>query len=228
MWHVYFRRFALSVFAVCIVILLSFCLVALNTQTEQSNTQRVALQFPFLIDGTDLIAEYFLSYEGDYFEDQSGDFVMDCGGLCVYNRSDTQITFASLNIETLDGLYTFEGTCIPPHTKVVMLEKYKSANPESGAYFAAGKTVCTTKTNVVNALQLEVIAVGCMKVTNISASPLSNITLYYKRYDSQWDIYIGGVTYAISAGDLQPGESILVFPDNYAKGYSKVLYATAE
>lgn len=226
MWYLYFRRMVLAVFAVFAGAVLTLSLVAWNTFPVQADTQREEIHFPFLIDGTELIAEYFVSYEGDYFEDKSGEFLMDAAALCVYNRGDAHIEFASVYIETLDGVYCFEGTCIPPHTKVVILEKYKSAYPRSPVYFAAGRTVNAKKESVMESLLIKAVDMGKIEVTNQSDNALENILLYYKRYDTQWDIYIGGVTYAVSAGNLEAGESTIIFPANYANGYSKILYAT--
>ncbi len=226
MWYLYFRRLVLAVFATFAVAVLTLFLVALNTFPVQADVEKEELRFPFLIEGTDLIAEYFVSYEGDFFEDKSGDFLIDCAALCVYNRGDAHIEFASVYIETLDGVYCFEGTCIPPHTKVVILEKYKSPYPRSPVYFAAGRTNNTQKENVMEELLIRTVDMGRIEVINQSDGVLNDILLYYKQYDSQWDIYIGGVTYAVSAGSLQSGESIILFPGNYANGYSKVLYAT--
>lgn len=228
MWYLFFRRVALAVFAVFVGASLAICLVAWNTFPVNAETKKEEMKFPFLIDGTELIAEYFVSYEGDYFEDKSGTFLMDGAALCVYNRGDAHIEFASVYIETLEGVYCFEGTCIPPHTKVVILEKYKSSYPQSPVYFAAGRTSNAQKLSVLEDLQIEAVDLGRIEITNRSDRMLNDILLYYKRYDSQWDIYIGGITYAVSAGDLQAGESAILFPANYANGYSKVLYATAK
>ena len=228
MWYLYFRRFALTVFAALTGFMICSFLFIWNTIPVEAGAERVELKFPFLIEGTELIAEYFVCYEGDFFEDRSGEFIMDGAALCVYNRGDTDIEFASIHIETLDGVYCFEGTCIPAHGKVVILEKYKSSYPENPVYFAAGRTMATDKSSVLDELQIEAVDLGRIKVANNSDRVLEDILLYYKRYDRQWDIYIGGVTYAISVGSLQMGESIIICPSNYADGYSKILYATAK
>lgn len=227
MWHVYLRRIVLSVFAIFTSLLLVTGMVVLNTVPVEADSGREELKFPFAIEGTDLVAEYFISYEGDYFEDQSGEFIMDGVALCVSNQGDAHIEFASVHIETLDGIYCFEGTCIPPKSTVVILEKYKSIYPTSPIYLAIGTTKKAQKKCLLGDLQIVPIDIGRFEVTNCSDYKLEDVTLYYKRYDSWWDIYIGGITYAISAGTLQAGESKIVFPANYANGYSKVLYATA-
>lgn len=225
MWYLYLRRLVLTVFSSACALALFLFLLAWNTFPVRADGVREELQFPFLIEGTPLIAEYFVSYEGDYFEDQSGEFLIDGAALCVYNRADAYITFASIHIETLDGVYCFEGTCIPPHTKVVILEKYKSTYPKSPVYFAAGKTVDESGESIMDDLLIRAVDMGRIEVKNLSNRTLEDVFLYYKRYDSQWDICIGGITYAVSAGSLQAGESTILFPSNYANGYSKVLYA---
>ncbi len=228
MWYLYFRRICLAVFAIIIGSLAALFLIAWNTFPVQADTKNEALQFPFLIEGTELIAEYFVSYEGDYFEDKSGEFVLNGAALCVYNKGNTYIEFASVFMETYDGVYCFDGTCIPPQTKVVILEKYKAPYPKNPVYFAAGRTTVATEESVLNELRINAVDMGKIEVINQSDRELENILLYYKRYDSQWDIYIGGVTYAVSAGKLQAGESAVLFPANYANGYSRVLYATTD
>lgn len=228
MWHVYFRRAVLSVFAVFISLLLITGMVLLNIIPVEADAKKEELEFPFKIEGTDLVAEYFVSYEGDFFEDQSGEFVMDNVALCVSNHGESHIEFASVYIETLDGVYCFEATCIPPKSKVVILEKYKSPYSESPVYLALGRSNISQKECVMENIRIKPIDMGKIEVTNLSNRDLDNVLLYYKRYDSWWDIYIGGITYATSAGTLRAGESTIVFPANYANGYSKVLYATAQ
>ena len=228
MWYVYFRRIVLTICSIFAGLLMVTGLFIINTFPVKADSRREELRFPFSIEGTSLVAEYFVSYEGDFFEDQSGEFLIDGSALCVYNSGDTHIEFASVYIETLDGVYCFEGTCIPPKSKVIILEKYKSPHTRSPVYFAAGRTLNTQKENAMDGLLIKPLDIGRIEVVNQGQEILEDILLYYKRYDSQWDIYIGGVTYAVSAGDLQAGESTIVFPKNYANGYSKVLYATAE
>ena len=227
MWYVYFRRIALTVFGTFIACVLALALVLWNVLPSNAGAELVTKELPFLIPGTDLIAEYFVSYEGDYFEDGSGEFVIDNAALCVYNRGDCYIDFASVYMETTDGTYCFEGTCIPPHAKVVLLEKNRRSYPRGDVCMADGKTVRSNKASVMDMLQIEAIDLDKVKLTNRSETSLKNVRLYYKRYDSQWGIYVGGVTYAAPAGNLQPGESIIINPVFYVNGYSKVLFVTA-
>lgn len=227
MWYVYFRRIALTVFGTFIACVIALVLVLWNVLPSNAEAEPVTMELPFLIPGTDLIAEYFISYEGDFFEDGSGEFVIDNAALCVYNRGDCYIDFASIHIETADGPYCFEGTCIPPHAKVVLLEINRRSYPRSSVCHAEGKTIISNKTNQMDVLQIESVDLGKIKVTNQSDMPLQNVRLYYKRYDSQWGIYVGGVTYATPVGDLMAGQSILISPAHYADGYAKVFCATA-
>ena len=228
MWYVYFRRVALAVFAVFIGVALVLFLAFCNMFPVKADAEQIVLEFPFLIEGTDLIAEYFVSYEGDFFEDASDTFLINGAALCVYNRGENHIDYASVYLETLDGVYCFEGTCIPPHSKVIILEKYRSAYPKSPVYYAAGKMKVNNKQSVMDKLQIEPIDMGRICVSNKSREVLENVYLYYKRYDSLWDIYVGGITYAVCAESLQQGESVILSPANYANGYSKVFYATAD
>lgn len=225
MWYFYFRRIVLTTFVLFGSALFVICLLLWNTFSAQADTDKAVLEFPFPIEGTELIAEHFVSHEGAYFEDQSGDFIIDGLALCVYNQGDTHIEFASVNIETRDGVYYFEGTCIPPQSKVVILEKYKSIYPETPVYFAAGRTVDSQTKSIMDEIDIKAVDLGRIEVTNSSERRLDNVLLYYKRYDSWWDTYLGGITYAVSAGTLQAGQSTILSPANYANGYSKVLYA---
>ena len=228
MWYLYFRRIALAVFAVFIGAVLALFLVVCNSFPVNADTERDELNFPFVIGETDLIAECFIRYEGDYIEDKSDTFLVDGAALCVYNQGDKHIDFASVYIETLEGVYCFEGTCIPPKTKVMILEKYKSSYPTGPVCIALGRTVFSEKQNILEKLHIAEVDMGSIKVTNCSDTYLENVNLYYKQYDSHWGTCIGGITYVVSPGDLQPGESTYLYPANFAKGYSKFLYATKQ
>lgn len=228
MWYLYFRRITLGVFAAFISCCLAVVLVICNFLPAKAETTETHLEFPFLVPGTDLIAEFFVSYEGDFIEDQSGEFLINSTALCVYNRGDSHIEFASIQIEMLSGVYCFEATCIPPHAKVIILEKYKQPYPRDPICCAEGKMHISEKGSILEQLDVVGIDMGDIEVTNRSDKVMENVLLYYKRFDSQWGIYIGGITYAISAGDLNAGESIVLSPSRFANGYTKVLYATTK
>lgn len=228
MWYVYFRRAVLSVFAVCVGAAIAVSLFLWNCVQVKADGQREFLSFPVTVEGTDLVAEFFVSYEGDYFEDKSGTFLVDGAALYLYNRSDHYIDYARVYIETLDGIYCFEGTYIPPHGKIMILEKYKALYPQGEVCFAGGQSVTSKDRNFLEDLEIQPVDMGKCKVTNISDVTLRNIRLFYKQYDSQCDTLLGGITYVVSAGNLEAGESVVLFPANYANGYSKIIFATAQ
>lgn len=65
---------------------------------------------------------------------------------------------------------------------------------------------------------------GELCVTNLSGSQLTNLTLYHKTYLPKEDLYIGGAAFVSRIDRIDAGESIVLSPNHYAAGYSKIIY----
>ncbi len=228
MWYLYFRRIVLGLFGVILGAALSLTLLLVNMQPVRANNARIPMEFPFVVPETGLIAEFMLSYEGSYFEDGSDVFLTDGAALCVYNMAEEYVEYAKIYIETAEGLYCFEGTCIPPKGEVLILEKYRSDCPREPIYFASGEVTYARKDDCSWAFSVQDVDMGRVQVTNLTDKCKQDICLYYKRFAQEEDLYIGGLTYMCRLPQLQAGQSATLSPDVYASGYSKILYITCE
>ena len=64
---------------------------------------------------------------------------------------------------------------------------------------------------------------GNLVFTNHTTQPIAQVEAWYRSYDAQSEMYIGGRADHILIEDLMSGEERLVSPFRYAKGYSKVV-----
>lgn len=69
---------------------------------------------------------------------------------------------------------------------------------------------------------------GTLIVSNLTDRPLNAFNLYYKTWLSPPEVYIGGIVYKVEVPILQPGETVLLYPNHYACGYSRVVFAAED
>ena len=169
----------------------------------------------------------FGSYAGMFVEDGSDEIVSGLVAVTVRNTGDESVQLARFTVRDADGeMYSFELTTLLPGEKVMVLEKdrksYKggtesfSAELTAYAAFAEEPTLCpevlelTGKDNAVT-------------VKNISGKPVSDGYVYYK--NKQGETLIGGITYRVSFGALQPGASVTVPTSHFSEKNSVLVFA---
>ena len=178
--------------------------------------------FPCSVEGADLVAVQLVNYEGPYWEDESGEEVAGVAALLVENTSGLVASKGTVILIQGGEKLVFSFSCLPPESKGLILEQSRApyrqgkitacygwmygAYPERTGAIWAGPAVC-----------------GKMAVINRSDSPFSSVAVYFKNYDAESGIFIGGVTHKVEVNALQPREIRLLLPYRYAVGYSKVV-----
>ena len=182
------------------------------------------LVFPVTIQGTPLTAEHMVCYEGAFVEDGSNEPVFDIAALMVRNDGTQEILQVTITLYAGEERMIFNGQNILPGMRVMILEQDRKSYVPDGFTRCEGHAVLTTGTSLPILVHEQ--GMGELQVTNIGEKTMSNVILYYKNW-LQGDVYIGGITYAATIQQLQPGDSVTVFPEHYAAGYSKIIKITA-
>ena len=181
-----------------------------------------ALEFPFKIPGTTLIAEQIVSYDGLFTEGDAAQDVVNVAAILLYNYGQQGISEANIYLQAGEDFFSFCADTIPAGARILVPEKTAKA-------FCVRKiTHCSGWQNTdisdwkqENLLELTYPKLGEVVVRNKTDRQLGEILLYYKTYYSQSDFYVGGNTFVYYIAGLQPGESLCIKPYNYAFGYSK-------
>ena len=182
------------------------------------------LRLPCKVPGTDLLVESLTPYDGNYFEDGLDRQVCDIACIVLRNTGSFPVEWVRINLHGQQELLVFEGNTIPAGAAVMILEKNAKPYTKDGITHCSGYMLEAQEPwQEERQLQLVELDMGTVSVTNVSGRRLEKIRIYYKTYHSDVDIYLGGVSYFICVEALEAGETVLLQPQHYAQGYSRVV-----
>ena len=181
----------------------------------------VEVTLPYGVDGTSLIAEKIVSYDGPFLEDGTNHEVVNVMGLLLRNAGDVGIERAEIVLTGDRQRFIFEADIIPPGATVLVLEKNRTFYGCKNFSSCSGWQI-TDNCGWSNwGLDIEETGMGTLEVTNQTGRKIQQARLHYKTYLE--GILVGGITHVYTIESLQPGESILISPARYAKGYSRII-----
>ena len=154
-----------------------------------------------------LICEDIGLYNGAFVEDGSDEPVQNVAALLITNGSDQYLDLAKLTYEIDGQEAVFMVTGLPAGGTAWVLEGSRmTASAESE--FRHKNTVTSFRDNAVNTLEgVDLEFNGTMlKATNTTDTTFKALTVYYKVLHDDGN-YLGGITYMVSFGDLEPGQS---------------------
>lgn len=186
-----------------------------STESVLSSDAKIIL--PFSVNGTPLIAEKLISYDGAFLENKSGCEVVNLAALLLRNTSERGISSASVTIKQGSRNLDFSATCIPPSATVLVLEKNGKLFSKESVTFCYGDIDWDDDGwEIEDILSVETVDIGSLCVKNITEKTLHRICLSYKTSYAEGMFYLGGITYEVNIESLEPGERILLKPEHYA------------
>lgn len=194
---------------------------------ELRSRVKEALLFPVRVDGTDLVAQYPALYEGAFPEDGSGEYVVDVAALVLQNTSSTGIKNARVVLQWEQGAYVFELDMLPAGKSVLVMEREKQPFAKHHWIACFGEqTVGERVWEPDNALTVDEVSMGDIRVSNQTEDSLKNVRIYYKSYLPEEGLYIGGIAYCMGISEIDGGATEKLRPFHYAAGYSQVVRVT--
>ena len=178
--------------------------------------------------GAMLIARSLLPYDGPALWDEGAD-LSSVAALELWNAGKQTIRYAEVVVQQGERVLTFTVTYIPPNGRVIVPEKDLQVYTRDAVMDisypvvlplvdgAGSKTIAVTEDGVFS-----------LNVTNGAEESFSYVRVFYKQYDNENDVYVGGITYSAVLTDLEPGERRPVMPYRYAAGYAKVVAVVTE
>lgn len=167
-------------------------------------------------------------YSGEYVEDGSDEPVEGIASILITNRSGKYLNFLRLTYE-LDGEpATFEVSDLPSGKSVWILEKNRRKATESSkfVYQEALPDFSDYITRIPDELNVE-YADQMMRVTNVSERTFDHVIVYYKRVFKDGN-YLGGITYRVDFGTLEPGDSVEKIAGHYENDWYVILRVSYE
>lgn len=177
---------------------------------------------PFPIPGTGLVALEIISYDGLYLEDGSKEGVTNVAGLILRNDGMQFLEYALVELWQGQKKLSFEVNCLPAGEKILVLERNRKRYEDQPisdctAYESLGSE------GITGLVSVRPIDEGMLMVSNQGPLPLKDITVYFKSYDYERDMFLGGITYEISISRLAPRETFFTRPMYYSAEYSRII-----
>ena len=193
------------------------------TQLQLPPTDAPSVTIPSKIAGTALVLESLAPYDGNFVEDGIGRQVSNVACIVVRNTGEAAI-WLEVVVETEHETLTFHGNTVPAGSMVMILEKDAKKYPTGQLRACRGQVVLGEGLWMDEAqLEFADVDMGTVAVTNLTDGPMENVRVYYKTYHSDVGIFLGGVTYCTTIEYLPPGETVLIEPSHYARGYSRIV-----
>ncbi len=227
------RKIALSIASISaggFLAALLLCSVCINAQvycyaeSPESAQNRVSAE-GIRISCTPLVVENMAYYDGVFYEDGSGREVVGVAAVLLRNCSDATVPFASMVVYTENCRYEFEATMLPPDSTVLIPEMNGALLTEKDIVRCFGWVTVPKDTPPEG---ITVTAAQHITVANLSSVTVENLLVYYRTYLREEDVYLGGMSFILKAPAMAPGETVTLFPDCYAPGYSRVVWYAAK
>ena len=199
--------------------------VSQNRLESPTATQKQAesLKFPVIFSEDGLIAEDLRLYQGQYWEDGSGEYVDNVAALMICNTTERMIAFASFAVDTLDGQLYFFAYRLPPNSRCLVLEfQRKACDPEKA--LACRELTVRWEAQELSREQIDYVGLGSqMTIVNRDSRPLEHVTVWYKQYVKAEDYYLGGAAYSAHLFYVQPQERRTVTPEFYDAAHARIV-----
>lgn len=194
------------------------------TMTRQETGSVV---FPADVKGTPLRVLRTVGYEGPFLEDGGDTPIVDGLGILVENTGEKHIRSAWVMLTKAEEIYFFLARDLPPYSRTVVLEIGGAYGIATSFDFIAGSAETAQKPNLLTKSEVEIVPedLGSVTVTNRTNRTMPELELTYKNYLPGADRYQGGICYRCMVYDLQPGQTVTLYPAHYADGYSRFVYA---
>lgn len=204
--------------------MLAVCLLVVNARggMTAAGGMNAPILLPCAIEGTHLTAKALWLYEGPFLEDGSGREVVDVTALVLHNSSQRDIKQAQVQLQRGEEILYFDVGVIPAGTSVLVPEKNASPYQEQSITAISGQEeLWQTPALPSGSVCVEESGIGTLRITNTTDRTLLDLTLYHKNYTE--GLYVGGISYTTKIALLRPGETVLLEPEHYASGYSRIV-----
>ena len=185
-------------------------------------TTPVPVEFPCVLGNAGLIVTDIVSFEGITPESEEEEFVIDALALLIYNPGKTSFTTATITLSRGEETLYFDLEYLPAGSRVLVVERNHSPYG-SGEFDSCECISFLPEAFPLSQSQLQITYQnGSLAVENVSDIPFSSVTIYYKAYSPQDNLYVGGKAMSVFFGSLQPGESKCLSAYGYAEPYSRI------
>ena len=165
----------------------------------------------------DLYCLEFSRYSGSFVEDGSNEPVTGVAAALIENRSREFLDLATVTYDVGGKTAEFVVTGLPPGGRAWVLESNRMTVGYEVQFEFLECTSSFRQDAVLHTESLELYSVNnTLTVRNDCDRTLENVCVYYKEVNDD-GAYLGGITYMMTFGTLEPGQSV----DNESAHFSE-------
>ena len=162
-------------------------------------------------------------YSGPYVEDRTDKKVENVAVVLITNKSDRYLDIAILSCRINGKDAEFKVTGLPAGESAWVLESGGMQVSQIPEVEFVDSVVAHRDGVVSQSGELRVTSQGnTLQVTNESDRKLYNVYVYYKVVHSDGN-FLGGITYGVGFGDLEPGQSGEIPAGHYQEGATQII-----
>lgn len=178
--------------------------------------------------GNGLVITDLCGYSGQFIEDGTDELVSNIAAIMLRNDGEQTVQYAHIKTVINGADYEFDISTLPVGAEMLALDINREALPNeiesltaeltSYAPFETEPSMCEDSI----AIETQDTAIT---ITNISDTDIAgDIYIYYK--SAYNDLYMGGITYRVSASGLAAGESKTCYAGHFYSDYSKLMFVS--
>lgn len=183
----------------------------------------MSMSLPWQIENTPLIIQAITGYEGAYIEDGSDEEVVDVAALVLYNTGSAMLSQARVIVYTQQGELEFYLTNLPEKSGILVLETHRRPWQPQALLSCQASYTTAPEDSAHSGLRIRQLEGRTLELANMTDEIIDNATLIHKGWSGEIGCYIGGITYQTRLPAIYPGQILLMTPEHYLKGRSKLL-----
>lgn len=164
-------------------------------------------------------------YSGKYYEDGSDDKVSDIMTLTFTNDGSKDIQYAEYVYSLGEEVVSFKLSSLPVGQSCQVLEASKHKNDTKNVLKLISRVVVQVDELPFARDELAVVDNGDNTITimNMTEKEIPSARVFYKYFDSEKNVYLGGITYTAKAEKIPAGGRVKVSPAHFVSGESVIV-----
>lgn len=167
--------------------------------------------------------DQFSLYSGQFVEDGTDDPVTNVAAILVTNRSGQFLDLATLSFEIDGREATFLVSGLPAGRSAWVLEASRMTATNSSTFTFVDMITAFRENVVYSTDKVSFTCVGnLVTATNKTNEKLENVFVYYRIIHTDGN-YLGGITYVIDFGTLDPGVSVEKLAGHFSAEKARII-----
>lgn len=172
---------------------------------------------PVLAENSGIVCQQYSLFSGQFVEDGRDELVSDVASLLVTNKTERFLDLATITYDIDGETATFIVTGLPAGRSAWVMETDRMTASGSSKFTYRGITTSFRDGVVATAEDVTVTADGNMlTATNNTDKALAGVFIYYRTLHTDGN-FLGGITYLVDFGTLEPGGAVTKMGGHYSE-----------